>query len=114
MDCDWSLSVQKETVRWLQGAYIARRSASPHPVGLRRDANMKKFLTESRKWFVRAALTAVAAGGFLLLGAAPPAAADDDACQHRLAKADHRVHEAAEHHGWNSSQANNARHQLNE
>ncbi len=75
---------------------------------------MKKFLTRNRKWFVRAALSAVAAGGLLLLGASPRAAADDNHCQQKLAKADHKVHEAVEHHGWNSSQANNARHQLNE
>jgi hypothetical protein len=75
---------------------------------------MTKSLTRSRKWFVRAALAAVAAGGFLLLSSAPRAVADDNECQHRLAKADHRVHEAVEHHGWNSSQANHARQQLHE
>ena len=74
---------------------------------------MKSFLTKSRKWLVRASLAAVAAGGFLLLGAAPRAVADGD-CQHRLAKADHKVHEAVEHHGWNSRQADRARQQLHE
>ena len=27
----WGSSVQKETVRWREGAYIARHSATPHP-----------------------------------------------------------------------------------
>jgi hypothetical protein len=37
--------------------------------------------------------------------------ADDD-CQKRVEKADHRLHEAAEHHGWDSSQAAKYREEL--
>ena len=44
--------------------------------------------------------------------AAPKAAADD--CQKRIAKADHRVHEAVEHHGWQSPEADHARRELAE
>ncbi len=32
----------------------------------------------------------------------------------RIAKADHKLHEAEEHHGWNSKQADHARHELHE
>jgi len=51
------------------------------------------------------ALVAVALTGFLMLSAAPRSRANEKECQHRLAKADHRLHEAAEHHGWESEQA---------
>jgi hypothetical protein len=40
----------------------------------------------------------------------PKASADD--CQKRIAKADHRVHEAAEHHGWRSPEADHASREL--
>jgi len=39
--------------------------------------------------------------------------ADDD-CQHRIAKADHKLHEAIEHHGPRSEQAEHWRHELHE
>ena len=75
---------------------------------------MKTFLSRGIRLIGRTVLAAAALGGILLLGAAPRAAADDDSCRHRLVKADHRLHEAAEHHGWNSPQAENARHELHE
>jgi hypothetical protein len=75
---------------------------------------MKTFLTRGTKLIGRVVLAAAALGGILLLGAAPRAVADDDACRHRLTKADHKLHEAAEHHGWNSPQAEHARHDLRE
>jgi hypothetical protein len=56
-----------------------------------------------------AALTAV-----LLFTSAPGLRADESECQHRLAKADHRLHEAVEHHGWDSPQAHHARERLRE
>ena len=40
--------------------------------------------------------------------------ADSDDCQRRVAGADHRVHEAIEHHGYRSDQAEDARHKLRE
>jgi hypothetical protein len=57
-------------------------------------------------------LAGAALAGFLLFSGAPPARADE--CQKRIAKADHRLHEAIEHHGRESKQANHARHQLRE
>jgi hypothetical protein len=75
---------------------------------------MKSFLSGSMKRFGKVVLAAAALGGFLVLGATPRAVADDDACRHRLEKADHKLHEAAEHHGWSSPQAEHARHELHE
>jgi hypothetical protein len=37
-----------------------------------------------------------------------------DDCQKRIVKADHKLHEAVEHHGWQSSQAEHWRHELRE
>jgi hypothetical protein len=59
-------------------------------------------------------LTGAALTGFLLFTAAPQVRAEESECQHRLAKADHRLHEAVEHHGWESKQAEHARHDLHE
>ena len=68
----------------------------------------KKFLTKS-------VLAAAALMGFLSLTATPRAFAYDyDGCQRRIAKADHRLHEAIEHHGAYSRQADHARHELRE
>ena len=55
-----------------------------------------------------------ALAGFLLFAGAPQLRADNDDCQRRIAKADHRLDEAIEHHGRNSSQAQRARNQLHE
>jgi len=52
------------------------------------------------------------AAGLTLSLAAPSARADD--CQERIVKADHRLHEAAEKHGWESKQAEHARKELAE
>lgn len=59
-------------------------------------------------------LAAAAIGGFLLLAGAPRAAADEHGCQRRIVRADHHLHEAAEHHGWDSPQARHARVELHE
>ena len=67
-----------------------------------------------RVFWVRTAVATAALAGALLLTSAPAARADEGACQRRIAKADHRLHEATEHHGWNSPQAVNARQQLHE
>ena len=58
-------------------------------------------------------LAGAALAGFLLADA-PRLRADDDACQRRIARADHRLHEAIEHHGRESRQADKARHELHE
>jgi len=58
---------------------------------------------------IAAALTAFAAFN------APTSRADhNSACQVRLAKADHKLHEAIEHHGYRSGQAEHARRDLAE
>jgi len=75
---------------------------------------MKTFLTRNNRLRNTSLLGAIALGGFLLLAGIPRSFADDDDCQHRVARADHRLHEAAEHHGWDSPQAEQARHELRE
>jgi hypothetical protein len=55
------------------------------------------------------ALTAV-----LLFSGTSGLRANESECQHRVAKADHRLHEAVEHHGWDSREAEHARHELRE
>lgn len=63
-------------------------------------------------------LLASLAVGLALLGytAVPRAHADDkeDGCKHRIQQANHRVHEAIEHHGESSPEAEHARHELHE
>jgi hypothetical protein len=58
-------------------------------------------------------VTLASLAGFLLFTGAR-VNADDSECQHRTEKADHRLHEAVEHHGWDSKQAEHARHELRE
>ena len=74
---------------------------------------MKTFLPRNINRIGQSMLCAAALAAFMLIGAAPRAFADND-CQRRIARADHRVHEAAEHHGWNSPQAQHARAKLHE
>lgn len=62
---------------------------------------------------VKATLATALLGGFMIFAVgAPTVRADDDACQRRIARADHRLHEAAEHHGWDSPQAQSRRAEL--
>jgi hypothetical protein len=61
------------------------------------------------KW----AVATVALAGFLALTGVPKVHADDD-CQRRISHADHRLHEAIEHYGYQSRQADEARHELHE
>jgi hypothetical protein len=71
--------------------------------------------TGEKRFFRKAILAGAALLGMLAFAGAPRASAEDyDRCQRRIAKADHRLHEAAEHHGWNSRQAEHARHELHE
>jgi hypothetical protein len=64
--------------------------------------------------WVRTGLAAAALAGVLIFMGTPAVRADEGACQRRIAKADHRLHEAVEHHGWESREAANARKQLHE
>jgi hypothetical protein len=56
--------------------------------------------------------TGALATGLLLFAGAPGARADG--CQQRLVHADHKLHEAIEHHGRESKQAEHWRHELHE
>jgi hypothetical protein len=68
-----------------------------------------------KKFFGRTLLVSAAFLGMLAFAGAPRASAESyDKCQRRIAKADHRLHEAIEHHGWDSRQADHARHELRE
>lgn len=63
--------------------------------------------------FLHAVVAPLALGGAFFLAAAGPVRADDD-CQRRTAHADHKLHEAIEHHGWQSPEAQHWRHELAE
>ena len=59
-----------------------------------------------KKFFRKAMLAAAICVGMLAFAGAPRASAESyDACQRRIARADHRLHEAVEHHGWDSPEA---------
>lgn len=73
---------------------------------------MQNRLKELR--FVPATLAVLVLTGSLALTSPTPVSADEDECQRRVARADHKLHEAAEHHGWESKQAEHARHELHE
>ena len=74
-----------------------------------------KLQTEGMKFFGKAMLATVAFVGLAAFAGTPSALADGDRdCQRRITKADHKVHEAVEHHGWNSRQAEHARHELHD
>jgi hypothetical protein len=62
----------------------------------------------------RATVVATVLAGFLAFTAVPRLNAADDDCQRRISKADHRLHEAIEHHGRESRQAEYARRELHE
>lgn len=61
-------------------------------------------------WYSKFTLAAAGCVGFAMLLGAPQVRADH--CQKRVNKADHRLHEAIEDHGYNSEQAEDARDQL--
>jgi hypothetical protein len=74
-----------------------------------------KMQTGGNSFLGKAILATALFAGILAFTGTPSALADDDhGCQRRIAKADHRLHEAVEHHGWESKQAERARHELRE
>jgi len=78
------------------------------------DENMK-LQTEGNRFLQKAMLATALFAGMLAFSATSSALADDDhGCHRRIAKADHKLHEAVEHHGWESKQADRARHELRE
>lgn len=60
-----------------------------------------------------ASATAALVALIVLIGV-PQLRADNDDCERRIAHADHKLHEAVEHHGYQSKQAERARHELRE
>ena len=62
---------------------------------------------------IRGTFVGLAFATVFLFAAARPVRADDD-CQKRIRHADHKLHEAVEHHGWESRQAEHWRHELGE
>lgn len=67
----------------------------------------------SKMQSICATLAGLALAATCLTALAPPLRAEDD-CQKRIVRADHKFHEAVEHHGWQSSQAEHWRHELTE
>ena len=65
-----------------------------------------------KSFWIRMGLAAVTLAAMLILMGAPVARADEASCQRHIARADHRLHVAVEHHGWESRQAADARQQL--
>jgi len=64
--------------------------------------------------FGKLLLTGAALAAVLLFTSSPRVKADEAECQHRVAKADHHLHDAINHHGWDSKQAEHARHELSD
>lgn len=65
-----------------------------------------------KHYLAKTVLTGAALAAIATLGAAPSRADHNSGCQRRIATADHRLHEAIEHHGYRSRQAQSARHNL--
>jgi hypothetical protein len=74
---------------------------------------MGTFFKRNAKFLGKIALATAAFAGTLAFAGTPRAMADDD-CQRRIYRADHKLHEAVEHHGWDSRQADHWRHELSE
>ena len=60
------------------------------------------------------ALVSTVLAGFLAFIGASQVRANDDVCQRTVARADHNLHEAIEHHGAQSSQAEHWRKEMHE
>jgi len=71
--------------------------------------NLTKVIAFGKKTASAATLAAL-----LLFVGTPRATADDDGCRRRVAHADHKLHEAIEHHGYTSRQASHWRNKLHE
>ena len=65
----------------------------------------------SRKFSGKLWIAPVALAAFFFVA---PHQTKADECQERVAKADHRLHEAIEHRGYDSREADGARHELRE
>lgn len=65
-----------------------------------------------KSWYSKLTLAAAGLMGFVMLCGAPQLRADS--CQKRTESAAHHLHEAVEHHGVNSREADHARRQLSD
>ncbi|MGB8494895.1 MAG: hypothetical protein WCE53_10890 [Candidatus Acidiferrum sp.] len=65
------------------------------------------------RW-IRCVVASMAIAGAMLLAGASVVRADNDACQRRTIKADHKLHQAVDKHGWTSPQAEHWRHELSD
>lgn len=68
-----------------------------------------KIRVLARRW-----LPAVTLATVFLFAGVPGASGLDDDCHRRTARAEHKLHEAIEHHGYYSRQADHWRHELRE
>lgn len=75
---------------------------------------MGAFFKRNAKFLGRITLATAALAGMFAITGTPRAMADDDDCQRRIYRADHKLHEAVEHHGWDSRQADHWRQELHE
>ena len=76
---------------------------------------MNVLSKNSTKLFGKATLAAAALGGLLLFAGAPSARANDGfEGDRRIDRAEWKLHEAIEHHGYYSRQADHWRHELRE
>jgi hypothetical protein len=74
---------------------------------------MGTLFKRNAKFLGKIAFATAAFAATLAFASAPRAMADDD-CQRRIYRADHKLHEAVEHYGWDSRQADHWRHELSE
>ncbi len=70
-------------------------------------------LANNYLWGRRIVAITVFSAVLIFLGASA-LRADEASCQRRLIKADHQLHHAARDHGWQSKQAEHARHEIRE
>jgi hypothetical protein len=70
------------------------------------------MLNDHRSLLLKCSLATALLTGFLMLPGAQQVRADG--CQQRVSRADHNLHEAIEDHGYESKQAEHARHELRE
>jgi hypothetical protein len=95
--------------------YTSGPNAHPSRGRSLEDGENMTLNTRGRKSLGKMVFASAALAAFLAFAWAPRVnAGDHDDCQRRTAKADHKLHEAIEHHGWNSKQADHARQELHE
>lgn len=76
---------------------------------------MSALFKNSAKLLGKATLATAALGGLLLFAGAPSAKANDGSYgDRRIDRAEWKLHEAIEHHGYYSRQADHWRHELRE